>query len=158
MQQGGITMIGREPQKDNDLFFTCSLIEYIARRTKNKRRTVVDALGKASIEKIYDLADVYHSDNIDAVSDDFIEQTNLQNGDFDNIADAQYAIPTHWDSGKVYKRLILGISREKQIPVIDALFEAYHSFVSDKIDNYNSSFYYDAPQNILYTFLEGKMQ
>ena len=80
-------MIGREPQKDNDLFFTCSLIEYIARRTKNKRRTVVDALGKASIEKIYDLADVYHSDNIDAVSDDFIEQSNLQNGDFDNIAD-----------------------------------------------------------------------
>ncbi|MCI9381670.1 MAG: hypothetical protein HFG88_11675 [Dorea sp.] len=151
-------MIGREPQKDNDLFFTCSLIEYIARRTKNKRRTVVDALGKASIEKIYDLADVYHSDNIDAVSDDFIEQSNLQNGDFDNIADAQYAIPTHWDIGKVYKRLILGISREKQIPVIDALFEAYHSFVSDKIDNYNSSFYYDAPQNILYTFLEGKMQ
>ena len=151
-------MIGREPQKDNDLFFTCSLIEYIARRTKNKRRTVVDALGKASIEKIYDLADVYHSDNIDAVSDDFIEQSNLQNGDFDNIADAQYAIPTHWDIGKVYKRLILGISREKQIPVIDALFEAYHSFVSDKIDNYNSSFYYDAPQNILYTILEGKMQ
>ena len=151
-------MIGREQQKDNDLFFTCSLIEYIARRTKNKRRTVVDALGKASIEKIYDLADVYHSDNIDAVSDDFIEQSNLQNGDFDNIADAQYAIPTHWAIGKVYKRLILGISREKQIPVIDALFEAYHSFVSDKIDNYNSSFYYDAPQNILYTFLEGKMQ
>ena len=100
-------MIGREPQKDNDLFFTCSLIEYIARRTKNKRRTVVDALGKASIEKIYDLADVYHSDNIDAVSDDFIEQSNLQNGDFDNIADAQYAIPTHRDNCKFYNLLIL---------------------------------------------------
>ena len=24
-----------EPQKENDLFFTCSLIEYIARKTKN---------------------------------------------------------------------------------------------------------------------------
>lgn len=151
-------MNGREDQKENDLFFTCSLIDYIARKTKNKRAAVVHALGRNSIAKIYDLADVYHSDNIDAVSDDFIEQSNLQNGDFDNIADAQYAIPTHWDIGKVYKRLILGISREKQIPVIDALFEAYHSFVSDKIDNYNSSFYYDAPQNILYTFLEGKMQ
>ena len=28
---------GRESRKDNDLFFTCSLIEYIARKTKNKR-------------------------------------------------------------------------------------------------------------------------
>ena len=28
-------MQGRELQKNNDLFFTCSLIAYIARRTKN---------------------------------------------------------------------------------------------------------------------------
>ena len=28
---------GRESQKDNDLFYTCSLIDYIARKTKNKR-------------------------------------------------------------------------------------------------------------------------
>ena len=62
-------MTGREDQKENDLFFTCSLIDYIARKTKNKRSDVVDALGKASLEKIYDLADVYHNDNIDRVSD-----------------------------------------------------------------------------------------
>ena len=30
-------------------------------------------LGKDLITKIYDLADVYHSDNIDRVSEDFIE-------------------------------------------------------------------------------------
>ena len=29
------------------------------------------------IEKIYDLADVYHSDNIDRVSEDFIEDKYL---------------------------------------------------------------------------------
>lgn len=28
---------GRESKKDNDLFYTCSLIEYIARKTKNTR-------------------------------------------------------------------------------------------------------------------------
>lgn len=32
---------GREPQKDNDLFYTCGLIEYIARKTKNIRSEVV---------------------------------------------------------------------------------------------------------------------
>lgn len=151
-------MTGREPQKDNDLFFTCSLIEYIARKTKNNRCYVVDTLGRTAIEKIYNLADIYHSDNIDAVSDSFIEEAQLADGSFDNIKAAQYAIPSYWDIGKVYKRLILGISKEKGISIIEALFEAYHSFVSDKIDDYNSSFYYDAPQNILYTFLDGKLE
>ena len=74
------------------------------------------------------------------------------------MGDCKYAIPTHWDIGKVYKRLILGISKEKNIDLIDALFAAYNSFVSDKIDDYNSSFYYDAPQNILNAFLDGKIE
>jgi uncharacterized protein YllA (UPF0747 family) len=151
-------MTGREDQKENDLFFTCSLIEYIARKTKNKRADVVDALGKDQIAKIYDLADVYHSDNIDTVSEFFIEAAGLTEGTFDNISTALYSIPSHWDIGKVYKRLILGISRERGLSVIDALFEAYHSFVTDKIQDFNSSFYYDAPQNILNAYLYGEIE
>ena len=151
-------MTGREEKKENDLFFTCSLIEYIARKTKNKRSATVDILGKSSIEKIYDLADIYHSDNIETVCDDFIQKSNLQSGRFDNVSAAKYAVPSHWDIGKVYKRLILGIAREKNISIIDALFAAYHSFVSDKIDDYNSSFYYEAPQNILNAFLDGMIE
>lgn len=151
-------MTGREEQKENDLFFTCSLIEYIARKTKNKRSETVDILGRASIEKIYDLADVYHSDNIETVSDSFIEKSGLKEGTFDNVSDAKYAVPSHWDIGKIYKRLILGISREKGLSVMDSLFDAYHSFVTDKIQDYNSSFYYDAPQNILNAFLDGKIE
>lgn len=151
-------MTGREAPKENDLFFTCSLIEYIARKTKNTRSAVVNKLGRPSIVKIYDLADIYHSDNIDRVSDDFIQAAKLSNGTFDNVTAAHYAIPSYWDIGKVYKRLVLGIAREKNIPVIDALFEAYNSYVSDKIDDYNSSFYYESPQNILNAFLYGKIE
>ena len=44
---------GREDKKDNDLFFTCSLIDYIGRKTKNPRALVVNALGKRRLEKIY---------------------------------------------------------------------------------------------------------
>lgn len=151
-------MIGREDPKANDLFFTCSLIDYISRKTKNHRSTVVNALGKERLSKIYDLADVYHSDNIDRVSDDFISEVGIQEGDFDNVKDAEYAIPSHWDIGKVYKRLILGISREKNMDIIDALISAYNSFVSEKIDDYNSSFYYENPQNILIAYLDGKIE
>ena len=150
-------MIGREDKKSNDLFFTCSLIEYIARKTKNHRSDVVRALGKDNISKIYDLADVYHSDNIEQVCDDFIQCTGILAGDFDNVSVAKYAIPSHWDIGKVYKRLIIGIAETKNIDVVDALVEAYNSFVSEKIQDYNSSFYYDAPQNILNAFLDGEI-
>lgn len=151
-------MTGRDDPKANDLFFTCSLIEYIARKTKNRRSAIVNQLGKALVTKIFNLADIYHSHNIDQVSDDFIQQANISTGTFDNVSASKYAVPSHWDIGKVYKRLILGISKEKNIDLIDALFAAYNSFVSDKIDDYNSSFYYDAPQNILNAFLDGKIE
>ena len=75
---------GRESAKDNDLFFTCSLIDYIARKTKHTRVEVVNALGQQNLEKIYDLADIYHSDNIDRVSDDFIKAAGIETGNFDN--------------------------------------------------------------------------
>lgn len=148
---------GRESRKDNDLFFTCSLIDYIARKTKNKRRTVVDALGYDRIAKIYDLADVYHCDNIDRVSDDFIEESGLTQGAFDNVGDCKYAIPSHWDIGKVYKRLIKQVALEKKIDVIDALIEVYHSFISDKIDDYNSSVYYENPSYIFEAFMQNRI-
>ncbi|AVM68448.1 hypothetical protein C3V36_03805 [Lachnospiraceae bacterium oral taxon 500] len=151
-------MNGREDKKANDLFFTCSLIEYIARKTKNKSSVVIDALGKDNIAKIYDLADVYHSDNIERVASDFIEESGLTSGSYDTVGFARYSIPSHWDIGKIYKRLILGIAAAEQIDIIDALWKAYHSFVSEKIDDYNSSFYYDSPQNILNAYLDNYME
>ncbi len=71
---------GRENKKDNDLFCTCSLIDYIARKTKNKR-----------------------------------------------------------------------------VVVVDALIEVYRSFISDKIDDYNSSVYYENPSYIFESFIQNKM-
>lgn len=148
---------GRESQKDNDLFFTCGLIEYIARKTKNIRSEVVNTLGKERICKIYDLADVYHCDNIDTVSDDFIEDANIILGEFDNIADCGYALPSHWDIGKVYKRLIKMVAEDEKIEIIDALIEVYNSFISSQIDDYNSSVYYETPNYIFECYKEKKM-
>lgn len=41
---------------------------------------------------------------------------------------------------------------------MEALFSAYNSFVSEKIEDFNSSFYYDVPQNILNAYLDGKLE
>jgi len=148
---------GRESRKDNDLFFTCSLIDYIGRKTKNTRADVVNALGKKRLEKIYDLADVYHSDNIDRVSDDFIEECKITKGNFDNVGECGYSIPSHWDIGKVYKRLIKQVSREKGEEIIDTLIKVYNSFISPKIDDYNSSMYYENPSYLLECYLQNKV-
>ena len=43
---------GRESQKDNDLFYTFGLIEYIFRKTINIRADVVNKLGKENICRI----------------------------------------------------------------------------------------------------------
>lgn len=148
---------GRESRKDNDLFFTCSLIDYIGRKTKNTRADVVNALGKKRLEKIYDLADAYHSDNIDRVSDDFIEECKITKGNFDNVGECGYSIPSHWDIGKVYKRLIKQVSREKGEEIIDTLIKVYNSFISPKIDDYNSSMYYENPSYLLECYLQNKV-
>ena len=148
---------GRESRKDNDLFFTCALIDYIARKTKNTRGAVVNALGKERLEKIYELADVYHCDNIDRVSDDFIEEAGIQAGTFDNVADCKYAIPSYWDIGKVYKRLIKQVAKEEKISIIEALIKVYNSFLSPKIDDYNSSVYYENPSYIFECYRENKV-
>ena len=157
--RGGIIVIGegREPKKDNDLFYVCGLIDYIARKTKNKRSYVVNQLGKIRLEKIYDLADIYHCDNIDQVSDEFIDEATIKNGIFDNVGECKYSIPSHWDIGKVYKRLIIRVSEAEDKDRIDALVEVYNSFISSKIDDYNSSVYYENPEYIFECYREKKM-
>ena len=148
---------GREPKKDNDLFYTCSLIDYIARKTKNKRVDVVNQLGKERIQKIYDLADVYHCDNISRVADDFIKEAKIEQGVFDNVGECQYSIPTYWDIGKVYKRLIKQVAEDEKIDVVDALVQVYRSFLSNKIDDYNSSVYYENPSYLFECYKQNKM-
>ena len=149
--------VGRISQKDNDLFFTCALIDYIARKTKNTRTDVVNRLGKEQISKIFELAVIYHCDNPDRVCDDFIESAHIETGSFDNIADCGYAVPSYWDIGKVYKRLIKMVAEDKKTDVIDALFEVYNSFISPAIDDYNSSFYYENPLFIFECYKAKKM-
>ena len=149
--------IARETPKDNDLFYTCSLIDYIARKTKNTRADVVNKLGKKRLEKIYDLADVYHCDNVERVSDDYIEEAGIQDGNYDNVGQCHYSIPSYWDIGKVYKRLIKQVSESENISVIDALMKVYNSFISPKIDDYNSSVYYENPSYLYECYKENTM-
>ena len=149
-------MTGREDKNANHLFFLCSLIEYISRKTKNHRNVVVNAIGKEGLQHILDLADVYHSENIDKLTFEFTEKHGIENGFFDNIANAKYSIPTHWDIGKVYKRLIIDINKKDNKPVIETLSEVYNSWLSRKIEDFNSSTYYENREYLFQSYLKGE--
>jgi hypothetical protein len=148
-------MIGREIKEHNDLFFVCSLIEYIARKVKSNRDAVANSIGEKELNKIFNLANVYHSENIDKISDEFISKFSIANGNF--ATESLYSVPSHWDIGKVYKRLIIDIARHEQIDFISALIKAYNSPISGKIENFNSSFYYENPNYIFACYCEGKV-
>lgn len=145
-----------ESQKENDLFFTCSLIEYIARKTKNTKKTIIERLGKVNIDKIYELAEVYHSENIEQVADEFIEKANINEGNYDNISNCKYNVPTYWDIGKVYKRLIAMVNNDEN-KYVDTLIKVLSSWIIEKIDNYNSSMYYENPDYIYECYVEGRV-
>lgn len=83
--------------------------------------------------------------------------SKCEEGNFDNVKACGYAIPSHWDIGKVYKRLIKGVADREKTGVIDALFHVYNSFVSAKIDDYNSSMYYENPSYLLECYLENRV-
>ena len=71
-------MTGREDQRENDLFFACSLLEYIGRKTRNHRRVVVNALGIEKIRHLLELADIYHNENMDKLLDELVEKCHIQ--------------------------------------------------------------------------------
>lgn len=145
-----------ETQKDNDLFFVCSLIEYISRKTKNYKKYVIERLGKENIKKIYNLAEVYHCEDIDKTADEFIEKCNIENGNYDIVSECKFRVPTIWELGRVYQRLIIMLDKDEN-KYIDTLIEVLSSWIIEKIDNYNSSMYYENPSYIYECYIENKI-
>ena len=141
-------------KNNNDLFYVCSLIEYIARKTKNRRDDIVNQLG-SDLQRIYNYADVFHCEPIEKVADDFIQRNNILDGDFDNLNSCIYDIPDYWDIGEVFARLIEDCYEEEDI--IDGIRKVYSSWLADKILNFNSDLYYQSREYIAVCYKEGEI-
>lgn len=130
---------------ENNLFYTCSLIEYIARYTNNTKKVIIEKLKKDKVEKIYNLADIYHCENIEKIANEIIDEYNISKGTY--IYKLNDNKPTYFDIGKVYQRLIIMVNiNEKNI--IDDLIKVLSSWIIEKIDDYSSSMYYENPSYI----------
>lgn len=128
-------------KNNNALFYTCSLIEYISRETKNPPKVVIGCLGD-DVERIYNYQDVFHAEPIAKVANDFILRANILEGDFDNISKCKYDVPGYWAIGKVFERLIEDCYSENEVFV--GLREVYNSWFADRILNFNSDLYYQS--------------
>lgn len=57
----------------------------------------------------------------------------------------------------MYKRLIKQVAETEKMDAVEALMKVYNSFISSKIDDYNSSVYYENPSYIYECYMENKM-
>lgn len=140
---------------DSDLFYTCSLIEFIGREQKLKRSELVRLLGEETITRIYRHADVFHCEPIAKTADDFIESRGLPKGAYDNVASCRYTVPDYWTMGEVYERLIEDACGGDEGRVIKCLMEVYASWIDDALSNYNTDFYYQPRDYIHECYKEG---
>jgi len=140
----------------NDLFYVCCLIEFIGRKSKNRRSTIVQILGKEELTRQLDIAEVNHCLSFEQVSDEIIEYFNILEGDFDTVWSCKYNVPSVQAIGKVYQRLIVSIIF-KQDNLVDVLFKVFNSFISDEISDFNPSVYYSNPEYLKYSYLEGRL-
>lgn len=140
----------------NDLFYVCCLIEFIGRKTKNRRATIVQILGKEELARQLDIAEVNHCLSFEQVSDEIIEYFNIPEGDYDTVGLCKYNVPSIQAIGKVYQRLIISIISE-QDNLVDILFKVFNSFISDEISDFNSSVYYSNPEYLKYSYLEERL-
>ena len=127
----------------NDYFYVCSLIEYIARETKNRRGVITGILGKKGVEKLLYDAEVNHCLSFEQVSDEVIARYKIPTGDFDTIAECEYTIPGFMDIGKLYSIMIEDCAKSGK--EVDELMRIFASFISDKISNFSSDVYYQNP-------------
>ena len=139
----------------NDLFYVCSLIEYTARKTTNRRRVVAEALGEEGIKKQLLDAGVNHCLSFEQVSDELIEQYHIPTGDFDTITGCKYSIPSYLDIGKLYAIMIEDCAEPGK--EASELIQIFSSFISVEISNFKTGLYYETPSYLECSYQEGRL-
>jgi hypothetical protein len=147
--------ISMTEKQENDVFYVCSLIEYIARKTKNHRQDVIACFSKADIERQLRLAEANHCLSFEQVSDELIEDFQIAEGTFDTVSECRYTVPSTTSIGMLYQGLVL--STMKNDDAAQGILDIFSSFITDEISDFNSNVYYTNPDYLRCSYLEGRM-
>lgn len=140
-------------KEKNDLFYVCSLIEYISRETRNRRGDVVKRIGKEGIEKLLHDAEMNHCLSFEEVSDEVISHFQIRNGTFESEKGSPYTIPDVQEIGKLYAIMIEDLADPGR--ETEELMSVFSSFISDAISNFRSDLYYQNPDYLEWCYREG---
>ena len=140
----------------DDLFYVCSMIEFVARKTHNRDKDIVSKLSDNALKHQLKAAGVNHCLSFEQVSDEWIEEYQIPEGIYDNISTCRYEVPTVTAIGRVYQTLILDVM-DLYENIIDTIRKVYSSFISEEISNYNSSVYYSNPDYLRCSYEEGSL-
>lgn len=142
---------------NDDLYFTCYMIEKVARHIKQHNKYVVNKIGKDNLKHLISCAEVLHCENPQKVVDEWINEYSLETGDFDitNInPELATIIPTELDMGAVYQRLILDTLSSNE-DFVDGIIRVYNNPICKVIDNYNCSAFYEPSYVIARAYQDG---
>lgn len=141
---------------DDDVFYVCTMIEYVARATHNKTKDIIAKLSDNDLMHEIKAACVNHCLSFEQVCDEWIEKYDIQDGMFDNISTCKYTIPSETSIGRVYQTLISSICKTIDELVI-TIRKVFSSFISDEISDFNSSVYYSNPDYIRCSYEAGEL-
>lgn len=146
-------------KEENNLFYVCSLIEYIGRKTKNRRGDIVAAMDDDCLRHQLDYADVNHSLPFERVSDELIAECGIKDGAYDTISGCQYSIPSETSIGRVYSTLIedsMG-AEGSSLSVIEAVRKVFGSFIVDEISDFANGVYCENPSYLRESYKAGRL-
>lgn len=124
----------------DDIYFVCTMVEFVARATNNRRKDVIAKMSKKSIVHELKVAEVNHCLSMEQISDEWIEQYKIENGKYNTTDKCRYAVPPVTSIGRVYQQLVLATAEEND--VAQAIIDVFTSFISDEISDFNTNVYY----------------
>lgn len=136
----------------------CFLIEKVSRHIHQRNAYVVNKLGYDPLYHLISVANVLHFENSNQVVCDVIEEYGLEQGDFhiENVnRELCTNIPTEFDMGKVYTRLIVDTLYPDE-DYIKGILRIYNDEICRTLDDYNNGSYYEPSYVIARAYKNGE--
>lgn len=133
----------------NDLFYVASLIEFVARKTKNRCCVIAESIGIEGFQRLLEYADLNHCLSFEQVSDEVTSDYGIKPGNVDTVSICKYKVPSCTAIGKVYMRLVTKLTESPE-KWAETLYQVFCSETSDAISDFNTSFFFAPSGEILY--------
>ena len=114
----------------DEIFYVCSLIEYIARKTKNYRKDIIKYFNKEDIKRQLRLAEVNHCLSFEQVSDELIEKYHIRKGKYNLTENRNPMVSTATDIGRLFQKFILKKCEQNDLEQV--LIDTFLSFDADE--------------------------